>query len=77
MVSEAASLVASRINTSLKEAGVSELSLSEEVGIPYTTLRRKLRGKGKPLDVPEVIRIGRALGVDFVTWLHDIPEDAA
>lgn len=77
MVSETASLVASRIDTSRKEAGVSELSLSEQTGIPYTTLRRKLRGRGKPFDIPETVRIGRALSVDFVTWLRDIPEDAA
>lgn len=77
MVNEAASLVASRIDTSRKEAGVSELSLSESTDIPYTSLRRKLRGHGKPFDVPELVRIGRALSVDFVTWLRDIPEDAA
>lgn len=77
MVSETASLVASRIDTSRKEAGLSELSLSEKTDIPYTTLRRKLRGHGKPFDVPEVVRIGHALSVDFVDWLRDIPKDAA
>lgn len=75
MVTESTSLVASRIDAARKAAGMSELKLAEQTAIPYTTLRRKLRGR-KAFDIDEVVLVADALKVDFVDWLRDLSSAA-
>lgn len=76
MVTKSTALVASRIAAAAKEAGMSEVRLADETGIARTTLRRKLKGL-QPFTVPELVLIGKALKVNFVRWLRNLPKDAA
>ncbi|MDD7541213.1 MAG: helix-turn-helix transcriptional regulator [Mobiluncus porci] len=57
-----ASETATLIKAAMEESGVSILELSEQAGIPRTTLYRKLSGF-YPFDLDELERIARALGV--------------
>ena len=68
--SEIRTNVAERVRSALKTQGRSQLSLSLEIGIPNTTLGRKLAGH-IDFTVSEVFAIARALSVPASDLLPD------
>lgn len=61
-------VTAQAVTEALVESGKSQLSLSDETGIPRTTLLRRLSG-ATPFTVAELQRIAEALGVPVVSLL--------
>lgn len=59
---------AQAVTEALKNSGKSQLSLSDESGIPRTTLLRRLSG-ASPFTVAELQRIADVLGVSVVSLL--------
>ena len=51
-----------RVQKAITEAGRSKKSVSDETGIPYPTLNRKVAGKGE-FSFLEPFKIAKALGV--------------
>lgn len=59
------------INQALADNNTSMNALADETGIPYSTIRRSLKG-GRALTIPEIRSIAAALGV----WPSDLlPDD--
>jgi lambda repressor-like predicted transcriptional regulator len=50
------------INRALADKDISMNALADETGIPYSSLRRSLKG-GRALTIPEIRSIAAALGV--------------
>ena len=53
---------ADAVRQALADSGQSQRSVSEMSGIPYSTLRRKIRGHGD-FDFPELLTLAKALRV--------------
>ena len=58
--------VVEAVKKAMDAANVDAPKLAELSGIAYTTLWRRLQGKGKPFDVAELDQIAEALGVSVV-----------
>lgn len=59
------------INMALADKDISMNALADETGIPYSTIRRSLKG-GRALTITEIRSIAAALGV----WPSDLlPDD--
>ena len=53
------------VRRAAEAAGISQLALAEQTGIPYTTLARRLNGVGKGFTVAELLRIIAVLGISL------------
>jgi transcriptional regulator with XRE-family HTH domain len=60
--------VAQRVQAEMEAAGVTQLRLSEESGIPRATLIRRLRGQSS-FNIDEVELIAKALGCSLRSLL--------
>lgn len=58
--------VTTAVAQAIKDKHLNPHRVSELSGIPRTTLRRKLEGKGKAFDLDELAAIAEALGVSVV-----------
>lgn len=61
----AADGVAERVRGALSDAGLSINRLSELTGIPYPTLRRRIKVQPEYFTVDEIARIADVTGVEF------------
>lgn len=61
----AAEAVAERVRVALDGAGLSINRTSELTGIPYPTLRRRIKVQPEFFTVDELARIAAVTGVDF------------
>lgn len=59
---------AQAVSQAVVAAGATISGLADEIGVPYSTLRRKLRGQS-PLDVTDIFAIAQAIGVRPSTLL--------
>jgi transcriptional regulator with XRE-family HTH domain len=64
-------VIARRVDESRRSSGCSRSYLAEVVGIPRTTLNRKLAGRSD-FTIPELSDIGDALGVKPSVWLRGV-----
>lgn len=64
--------VAARIETIRKVKGRSVAWLSEDSGISYKTLRRRIYGAPEQFTLSELSSIARSLGTDFEHLLADL-----
>lgn len=62
MINSVASEVGSVVDSAIKSAGRTKVSVSEESGIPYPTLNRKVAGKSE-FSFTELLLIAECLGV--------------
>jgi lambda repressor-like predicted transcriptional regulator len=62
MINSVASEVGSIVESAIKSAGRTKVSVSEESGIPYPTLNRKVAGKSE-FSFTELLLIAECLGV--------------
>ena len=58
--------VTAAVAQAIKDKQQNPHRVSEMTGIPRTTLRRKLAGRGKAFDLDELAAIAEALGVSVV-----------
>lgn len=75
MVTKATQLIAERITKARISADLTEVSLADRSGIARTTMRRKLSGFGD-INISDMQRIGNVVGVNWMDWLRNLPEDA-
>lgn len=73
----AATEVANRVHEALNGAGLSINKLSELAGIPYPTLRRRIKVQPQFFTVDEIARIAAVTGVDFAYLAAGSTETAA
>lgn len=59
-----------RVRQAIAEANLSERSVSEQIGVPWTTFLRKLRGL-TPFTSTDLRRLGRVLGVHASSFLTE------
>ena len=64
MTTEVARQVAAGVVRVMQDKSISEVQLSEQTGIPRTTLKRRLSGHSA-FNVAELAAIATVLGVDF------------
>ena len=62
MINSVASEVGSAVDAAIKTAGRTKVSVSEESGIPYPTLNRKVAGKSE-FSFTELLAVAECLGV--------------
>lgn len=58
--------VAKAVTEAMAAKGENTYSLADKTQIPRTTLRRKLAGTGKPIDVEELDLIAKALKTSVI-----------
>lgn len=63
--------VAESVTRKMEEAGISILSLSDQTGIPYSTLRRRCLGQ-KAFTVEDLAVIGHVLKIEPARFLGDL-----
>lgn len=61
MINSVASEVGSAVDSAIKDAGRTKVSVSDETGIPYPTLNRKVAGKSE-FSFTELLAIAECLG---------------
>lgn len=62
MINPVASEVGSAVESAIKDAGRTKVSVSDETGIPYPTLNRKVAGKSE-FSFTELLAVSECLGV--------------
>lgn len=68
MINSVASEVGSIVESAIKAAGRTKVSISDESGIPYPTLNRKVAGKSE-FSFTELLHIAECLGVSPATFV--------